>query len=103
MPKGNATSSNRQDIVTLREYVDKLFTLNQQAIDKAEHSMNNRLEGMNEFRDSLKDQAVKFISRDEINLMFKQLEDRTRDKTALIFSVLAAILSAISILHSFFP
>lgn len=42
----------------------------QTAIDKSDESMNRRLEGMNEFRDSLRDQAARFAT-------IVQLDERT--------------------------
>jgi hypothetical protein len=41
------------------------FELNRVAMDKAESRMDLRLSSMNEFRDSLKDQAAKFITSPE--------------------------------------
>jgi hypothetical protein len=52
-----------------RAHVDQRFDLAQVAIDKAERTMNERLQGMNEFRDTLRDQAAKFAT-------IQQLEDR---------------------------
>jgi hypothetical protein len=61
------------DGVSLKEYVDLRFTANQQAIEKAERTMNTRLEGMNEFRDTLKDQASRFLTREEVRLMIEPI------------------------------
>ena len=55
------------DVVSLR------FSENQRAITKAEDSMTARLEGMNEFREQLKDQATKFALRDEVNRRFDEV------------------------------
>jgi hypothetical protein len=52
-----------------RTHVDQRFDLAQVAIDKAERTMNDRLQGMNEFRDTLRDQAGKFAT-------IQQLDDR---------------------------
>jgi hypothetical protein len=49
--------------------IEARFTSIQRAVDKAEQAMNDRLEGMNEFRDTLRDQAAKFAT-------VIQLEDR---------------------------
>ena len=61
------------DGVSLRDYVDRLFTEAQRAIDKAEATMLARLAGMNEFRDQLKDQAGKFITREELDARITSL------------------------------
>jgi transcriptional accessory protein Tex/SPT6 len=52
-----------------RSHVDQRFDSAQTAIDKAERTMNERLQGMNEFRDTLRDQAAKFAT-------IVQLDDR---------------------------
>lgn len=77
------------DLVSLKEYVDVLFTERQRlldmqfqegqrAIDKAERTMNSRLEGMNEFQDQLRDQASRLISRDEVNSSLKSMDESIR-------------------------
>lgn len=45
---------------------------------KAEHQLNHRLEGMNEFRESLRDQASKFMTRTEYEYAHKALDDKVR-------------------------
>lgn len=59
------------NIVSLKEYLDRLFEahareheLLQKAIEKTETALEKRLEGMNEFRSQLKEQAGQFITRD---------------------------------------
>ena len=52
---------------TLKHIVDLRFSENQRAIDKAERTMNARLEGMNEFRESLKEQGARFVTTDVLN------------------------------------
>ena len=55
------------DGVSLRDYIDLRFNEAQRAIDKAEAMMAARLATMNEFREQLKDQAARFITREELN------------------------------------
>lgn len=70
-----------QEAITMKEYVDKQSELNRywserlmQAqfdnikdnVDKANASMEKRLDGINEFRGQLKDQAGTFITRAEL-------------------------------------
>jgi len=61
---------------TLKEHVLKLmaeydrryqqqFTDSKEAVDKALESLNKRLDGMNEFRNSLKDQESKYLTRSD--------------------------------------
>lgn len=45
--------------------------LAQMAIDKAAAQMEDRLAGMNEFRDTLKDQAGRFVTRTELDTLIK--------------------------------
>ena len=55
--------------VRFKEYVDVRFDALTRAVDKAESTLAVRLAGMNEFREQLKDQAARFITRDEASLM----------------------------------
>jgi hypothetical protein len=57
------------DGVSIRDYIDLRFTEFQRAVDKAEATMGSRLAGMNEFRDTLKDQASRFITRDDLRFL----------------------------------
>ncbi|OFV80214.1 MAG: hypothetical protein A2Y78_04795 [Acidobacteria bacterium RBG_13_68_16] len=59
--------------VSLREYFDQRFAESQRSIDKAEHLMEQRLAGMNEFRDTLRDQASRFVTREEMLAAIKAL------------------------------
>lgn len=79
----NGKVMHLQDWVSLRDYVDKQFELNAVALDKAERTMNARLEGMNEFRETLKDQASRFVTRDQVELMIKPLCDDVRSLRTL--------------------
>ena len=49
--------------VSLKDYFDARLTAMDEAVSLARESMETRLEGMNEFRTSLKEQADKFITR----------------------------------------
>jgi len=72
------------DDVKLKEHLEKLlveqgryfeakFTAIDEATRTAHVSMNARLNGMNEFRDALKDQASQMITRNEFNLALGQI------------------------------
>lgn len=54
---------------SLEEKIDLQFRLTQIALDKAEVKTEVRLTHMNEFRESLKDQAANFITRTEADLV----------------------------------
>jgi hypothetical protein len=75
--------------VTLREHLesqlkwlDKYFTDQIKAIDsntaKAAATIDKRLESMNEFRDALKDQASRLMTRVEANAQIESLEQRMK-------------------------
>jgi len=63
------------DGVCIKDYVDLRFAEAQRGIDKAESTMSARLATMNEFRDQLKDQAGRFITREEMNALLGQVHD----------------------------
>jgi hypothetical protein len=54
---------------------DQLTAMNR-AIDKAEGEMNRRLEGMNEFRDAMRDQAARMLTRDAFDIALAAERDR---------------------------
>ena len=79
--------------ITLREYlqkqlewVDRYFERQlmnaQTAIDKAESQLNKRLEGMNEFRDTLKDQAQTLARKDDIEKIEKRISLLERNQSS---------------------
>lgn len=63
------------DGICIKDYVDTRFNEAQRAIDKAEKMMGDRLAAMNEFRSQLKDQAGRFVTRDELKLISDKLSD----------------------------
>lgn len=86
----------RSSMVELRDYVDqRIADINRHydtRLEAVQHATNialeaneKRLDGMNEFRDTLRDQAGRFITRDEVGLMINKLEvdvrslQKTRD------------------------
>ena len=81
----------RHTVVGLKEYVDMRFSESEKAKDNALHSieiarkeaqiaMEKRLEGMNEFRDQLRDQATRFITREEYLTGHKPIEEKLNGK-----------------------
>jgi hypothetical protein len=57
--------------------------LNDEAINKAEQTMNARLNAMNEFREALKDQANRMATRVELQSMADQVEELRRNRANL--------------------
>jgi predicted transcriptional regulator len=47
-------------------------------VAKAEQQLNHRLEGMNEFRESLRDQSSRFMTRMEYEYAHKGLDEKVR-------------------------
>jgi hypothetical protein len=66
---------SRQDGVTLKEHFYSLLQGLEKQIEQARLGMEKRLDGMNEFRDTLKDQASKFITRDAVASEIANLKD----------------------------
>jgi len=58
-----------------RDYIDVRIHDLRMAIDQARASMERRLDGMNEFRDSLKDQSEKFASREGLYNLERQVQE----------------------------
>jgi SMC interacting uncharacterized protein involved in chromosome segregation len=72
-----------RQIADLARRIDQRFAATEQAVMKAEQMMNERLAGMNEFRDALRDQSHQFAARadvtrteQQINLMQQQMATR---------------------------
>jgi ribonuclease HII len=58
----------------LKEYVDIRFSSAEKATSLAQETLTARLESMNEFRESLKDQTASFITRREVDNFQKEIE-----------------------------
>ena len=80
---------NENDQVSLRDYFDqRLEEMNcrfkqrfeevDSNVHKAEDQLNHRLEGMNEFRSSMKDQAATFMTRSEYDYAHRNLDEKIR-------------------------
>jgi len=66
----------------VREIIEQRFNANEIAINKAERAVEARLEGMNQFRDQLREQAMKFADAQAVATTHTAL-------TAAINSVIA--------------
>lgn len=64
----------------------------------AKEQMEKRLEGMNEFRDTLKDQAAKFITREELKAELSAIEKGRKDNTAFVISCIGIFIAIVSLL-----
>jgi hypothetical protein len=62
------------DTNELKAYVDTQVAHEEKARLAFEISLDKRLKGMNEIRESMRDQASKYLTREEFNLGIKALE-----------------------------
>jgi predicted nuclease with TOPRIM domain len=69
---------NRGDFVSLREYLESRIAAVEKGIEVANRSMQERLQGMNEFRDTLKDQAGRFVTRDELDSKMNNVNEQLK-------------------------
>jgi hypothetical protein len=60
-------------IGALKTYFDELRKADKEAVENARVSMEKRLDGMNEFRDTLKDQAGTFVTKEQLNQAIKTI------------------------------
>jgi hypothetical protein len=65
--------------VSLREFIEAKFVALEKATDDARSQMEKRLDGMNEFRETLRDQAAKFVTRDELDLHMNKVDAVLKD------------------------
>lgn len=79
-----------------KEAVANALSAAKEAVSKAEDASNKRFEGVNEFRNTLSDQAEKFITRDTANarfdgmdVRFKILEEKTNINSARLDTIKA--------------
>ena len=88
---GTTQQFNRNDGVSLKEHLEDKITsikseqtvinkMNQVAIDTALNTLNERLAGMNEFRNQMKDQQGTFVTKD---LYYSQVESFDKRLKAL--------------------
>lgn len=66
---------NALKIVLLKELLEQRFDNMERTAGKTAEALNMRLESMNLFRDQLRDQAARFITRDELNAISKGRSD----------------------------
>jgi len=72
--------------------------MSKEALNKAEQKMNDRLAGMNEFREALKDQSSLFITRTEFELKIEAERKGRKDNIAMFISVIAVVISIIIVI-----
>jgi hypothetical protein len=70
----------------------------EKAVVKAEDATNKRFEGVNEFRETLSDQARNFLTRSEFQAKWENVEKDKKDNTALVIAILGIIISVMSLI-----
>jgi len=74
MPAQLDDTSDLELTVSLRTYFDIRFDSLDKANSVAYEAMERRLEGMNEFRDTLRDQAARFVTRSELDIIKDRID-----------------------------
>lgn len=64
--------------ISLKDYFEQRFDMLEKDMNKASIQMDKRLEGMNEFRSALKDQAAKYLTKDEFSIQHQRVTDDIR-------------------------
>jgi hypothetical protein len=71
----NPGTLSTAEAVSLKDHFDSRLIAIEHATNLAATTMEKRLDSMNEFRDTLRDQAGKFVTRDEANLQVARIHD----------------------------
>ena len=61
--------------VSLRDYIDLRFSEHQRVQDKADEAIAVRLHAMNATREAMREQAARFVTRQEADLVHKAMCD----------------------------
>lgn len=78
--------------------IEAKLSASENSLTIARESIDRRLEGMNEFREALRDSATKFVTRSEIDIKFDAIEKTRKDNIAIVVSILGIIISTIAFL-----
>lgn len=71
----NPGTISTAEAVSLKEYFNSRLTSIENATSLAAATMDKRLDGMNEFRDTLRDQAGRFTTREEVGVQIARVCD----------------------------
>ena len=94
----HTNNSNHKDLVTLREYFEEKFRLQDKAIELSREAIDRRLETMNAFREQINRIEGTLVTTKELDAKLEALERGKRDNLALIVSVLALLSGVIGII-----
>lgn len=127
MDKNNCIDKNNQfsspEGISLKEYINDKFNNLEKAIDarfdtvtqtttsalasadkaitKSDIALEKRLDSVNEFRNTLSDQARNFLTKAEFDAKWENVDKNRKDNTSLIISVLGIIIAVISLIVKF--
>ena len=92
--------NNRQgeDGISLKEFILMKMDAVETATKISREGMNHRLESMNEFRDTLKDQAKDFVTRNELESILDKKASNVSGLIATFISIVGLVLAAISLI-----
>lgn len=79
-------------VVQLAEHIESHILYSEKAVDKAEESMCKRLEGMNEIRSQLSDQAKTFLTQEAYNAGHRLLEVKVETLQKFMYIITGALL-----------
>lgn len=92
-----------------RHFASQVLTI-QEKTSQAREQIDKRLEGMNEFRDTLRDQAGRLATKDEIDVRSKEFDRRlkeleltkarTEGKAAIIAAIVSVAASVVIVVAS---
>jgi len=60
--------------ISLREFIERIIDERDKQYSAAQKDLERRLEGMNMFRDQLKEQAVNFVTRPEHEIFRREID-----------------------------
>lgn len=104
-------NNKNKNVVSWRDYVDNRIYALEKATDLAARTLEKRLEGMNEFREALKNQAALFVTRNEMKIQLDKIDDDIRmlreakamleGKASQLYVTITLIISLLGLFISF--
>jgi hypothetical protein len=88
-------SVNAIKIAELEKRIDLHVKYQQDAVARAATELRERLAAMNEFREQLREQAAKFVTRNEMELHFEAISTRFRWGVGTLLALITLILSGL--------
>jgi len=88
---GGQLHALEEQVAQLAEKVENHCLYSDKSIEKAESSVNKRLESMNEFREQLREQSKTFLTMDVYNANHKLLEAKIEAIQKIVWGGLAIV------------